>query len=459
VKQVIRYFLILVLLLLSNTQIAEVSEKKRNRSPRRGMMEIPYDASVGDQLFFYSKLVQLDALLHQMAEGNAEKGDEGAQLIDDVQQLAKKLGLESVVDWDAARNIFVGTRTTCTDGIDYLNQVVARQSQDYSNCHYLNDITAIQANMRQMLNLSNSLLSAAASCVDCMFIDSSDITGVTGITIDGTTTWPAGTYCLKETVTYTGAAAAITVATDDVTVDLRDNTILLTPSGASCDGVLVESNNVTVADGSVVRTNTTEGAAVHIYKSGGQPTGVTVSHMNFARQQTAYDANSHGLYAEGAKDVVARAVNATLNGQYGIYFESVEGGLIEDCIGLHNGGITGTGGAQFVFDSDGTSDDCTGVIRRNLSIKNQSYGVRIINTGSSDISALVEQNAIISDDNATSSYSSAVSASALQYVNNVGVGSGAAYSGYQNLDARYSTADLSGADPSLPFGTNLEAPI
>jgi len=392
----------------------------------KGIPELPYSERVGEQLMLLSNAMQLENLLKKLARENRVECDaEVAMLIDDSQRMVQRLGMDDGIDWDAMRELLVGMRQASQSG-------------------YANMITTLQSRMRQLFNLTNSMLGLSVTCAQCMLIEETDITSGPGIEIDGGTTWPAGSYCLKEFVDYTTNTTnpAIKVTTDNVTINFRDNTIKLSGNSGKT-GVQIQADNVTIQGGSIIGS-TACSDLIHVDGGSSRRNGITIEDMILSSS-----ADGRGIYVDTAKDVQVCRVNVTLNSLQGIYLESVEGALVKDCIGLHNGGST-PGNAQFYF--LGTSGaPTTGVARRNLAISEGASAVTVTSAGGDYVHMLFAENAAVQDVNTPSFRNASASNTGAQFVNNLAF-AGTTASGYLDVAAQYTQAVMG----AQPFGTNIE---
>jgi hypothetical protein len=135
----------------------------------------------------------------------------------------------------------------------------------------------------------------------------------------------SGFYYITGTLTYSGTGNAITVSSDNVTIDLMGFSLTCTTVSNSSTGIRLDGrNNVEIRNGTV------RGFYTGIYDKYG--TGSNFRIIN-VRANDATTAQGVGIYLAGKNNLV-KACTASNNGHIGIL---VNAGTISDCVVCDNG--------------------------------------------------------------------------------------------------------------------------
>jgi len=445
-KRLVRLYLPIIFLILPCFLSADQADKK--------LADNYYTPEVASSLQLYGKMMMLERAANAMAKGcGAEASAQNDALIDECEQLAKELKLETDVDWHLLRH-YLGTRHTCT-GCGYLNNIVQIQAQAVAMVALIGQInTALAGPFADCVSKCTELVYAIDQGGGEPFI------GTVGLDIDGIT-WPAGVYCLAEYVSYnngTGTpAVTISSGAPNTTFDFLDNTI----NGAgSTNGLLVwvTADDVVIKNGSIIGGGSDTGCLL---------LGLSLSNITVQDMVISGSAAGYGLLSIRNNNVVVKNVIADENLTFGIkLLGQSDNVVVQNCIARENG--------QEGFFVDNTGELINGLVMEdNIAINNTEPGYRFTESVN-PMNALVKSNIAIA--NATSaptndggyfiSTGTPPDTGSIQLVNNIARDNGTSpvttnYVNYSNGTGGtpdYTPADWIGSTiSSEPYGRNISA--
>ena len=212
----------------------------------------------------------------------------------------------------------------------------------YSNCPFLNDLNNIKTWVNTIAQLTQNDLDCLNLCTKLIggydhndgqpYIVTTSSSPTPGLTIDNS--YPAGRYCLREYVNYTGTGPqAIYITRQDVIIDLQGNTLDGNTSTAA-NGIEKNTDTTTnqfaVENGFVTRF--ANGSAIHAVNPSISSTSLPFQKFN----DLILTESQNGLTAIGCEASIER-VQADRNTNYGFYiYYNSERTFLKDCRARNN---------------------------------------------------------------------------------------------------------------------------
>jgi len=379
--------------------------------------------SPSDRLVLLNRVQQVEKELDVAIRCDAKIS---ADLTRECQQICQKLSLDDCfVGFETSKNPKI-TRAVCT-GCNISPALITIN----------NKLTTIDSLLTQ---IEGDLSDISCGSGTCTYIDP-----------DGTVIQEGGTYCLKSstqdyTTGYIGTVPAVTVDSEDVTLDLNGHTIF---AGSSQPGVRVKKGRVTVKNGRIVRTTNDDGHGLQVESDSGTTlSDITISDVIL----TGNDSSSSysGLLLKNVNRTVVDEVTADKNGQDGIRVESTNtdagtGIVIQESRARSNQS------AGFYLQCANTESKDGVVIQSCIALTNAT-GFSIDNSSSTTTQDVLLKSCI-SLSNSSKGFSATNDDAAIQFINNIARGNGAGTSdNYQNVNSTYTALTALG---TAPFWANI----